>query len=214
MYYLFNIVFKMKLSTGQAFLPYLLSGVLTMTFFNQALTMSADAVATGSGVLTKVYVRPEIFAFSATISSAVNFVLGLIPLTIVLLIFGHHPGLKAPLVLIYIFCMTLFTTGLGLLLSIAYVRFDDTRSLIQIFLMALGYLTPVFYPITALGPHTQIVIHLNPLTSYLQVLRDIFGSNANASQIEWLTMLGSSFLVFLMGMFVFGRAWPRMVAKL
>ena len=73
MFYVFNTVFKSRLPTGQAFLPYLLSGVLLMTLFNQGLTMGADSLASGAGVLTKVYVRPEIFALSSTISSAINF---------------------------------------------------------------------------------------------------------------------------------------------
>jgi len=214
MFYVFNTVFKAKLPGGQAFLPYLLSGVLTMTLFNQGLTMAADSIATGAGVLTKVYVRAEIFAFSATISSAINFLFGLIPLTAVLLIFGKHPGIKTPLLLIFMLCMTLLTTGLGLLLAIAYVNFDDSRSLINIFLLALQYMTPVFYPISALGPHTQKVIHLNPLTSYLQVFRDVYGGNAHATLNEWTMMITTSLIFFTLGFYVFGRTWPKVVAKL
>jgi ABC-2 type transport system permease protein len=214
MFYVFNTVFKTKLPGGQSFLPYLLSGVLTMTLFNQGLTMAADSIATGAGVLTKVYVRPEIFAFSATISSAINFLFGLAPLTAVLLIFGKHPGIRTPLIIIFISCMTLFTTGLGLLLAIAYVNFDDSRSLISIFLLTLQYMTPVFYPISALGPHTQRVIRLNPLSSYLQVFRDTFGGNAHATWGDWLMMVGSSIAVFALGFYIFGRSWPKVVAKL
>ena len=40
MYYVFNTVFKSKLPDGQAFMPYLLSGVLTVTLFNQGMTMA------------------------------------------------------------------------------------------------------------------------------------------------------------------------------
>ncbi len=214
MFYVFNTVFKSRLPDGQSFLPYLLSGVLMMTLFNQGMTMAADAIATGAGVLTKVYVRPEIFAFSATISSAINFMFGLIPLTVVLIIFGKHPGFKTPLLLIFVLCMTLFSTGLGLLLSIAYVNFDDSRSLIGILLLALQYMTPVFYPISALGPHTQKVIHLNPLTSYLQVFRDVYGGNAHATLHEWAMMIGTSLVMFILGFYVFGRKWPKVVAKL
>jgi len=214
MFYVFNTVFKSRLPAGQAFLPYLLSGVLLMTCFNQGLTMGADSVASGAGVLTKVYVRPEIFALSSTISSAINFCIGLIPLTTVLLVSGQTPTWKFPLVLIVIGCMTLFSTGLALLLAIAYINFDDSRSLITIFLMALQYMTPVFYPITVLGPHTKRIILLNPLTSYLQVFRDVFGANAVATYHEWMIMCGSAIALFLIGFVVFLQQWPRVVAKL
>ena len=214
MFYVFNTVFKSRLPNGEAFLPYLLSGVLLMTLFNQGMTMGADAVASGAGVLTKVYVRPEIFAASAAISSAINFFIGLIPMTVVLLISGETPTIKFPLVFIVVGCMVMFAMGLALMLAIAYINFDDSRSLITIFLMALQYMTPVFYPISVLGPHTRRIILLNPLTSYLQVFRDVFGGNAQATFHEWLMMGGSAIAVFVLGLYVFLKQWPKVVAKL
>ena len=214
LYYVFNTVFKSRLPGGAPFLPYLLSGVLLITLFNQGLTMGADAIATGAGVLTKVYVRPEIFAASASISSAVNFMIGLAPLTIVLAIYHKTPTWRFPLILVVIFCMTLFTTGLSLLLAIAYINFDDSRSLINIFLMALQYMTPIFYPISVLGPHTRDVIVLNPLTSFLQIFRREFGNSAVSTLQNWEIMLGCSFLAFVGGFYIFIKSWPRVVAKL
>jgi ABC-2 type transport system permease protein len=214
LFYVFNTVFKARMPDGTSFLPYMLAGVLMMTLFNQGLTIAADAIASGAGVLTKVYVRPEVFAFSATISSAINFIFGLVPLTVVLLISGKHPGIKSPLVLLVIACMTLMTTGLGLLLAVAYINFDDFRSLIQIVLLMLQYMTPVFYPISVLGPHTLRVIKLNPLTSYLQVFRNVFGGNGAASLNNWIMMIGSSLILFFLGFFIFARQWPKVVAKI
>ena len=214
LFYVFNTVFKARMPDGTSFLPYLLSGVLIITFFNQGLSAAADSIASGSGVLTKVYVRPEIFAFSATISSAINFCIGLIPLTAVLLISGKYPGLRSPLVLVVIFCMIMLTTGLGLLVAIAYINFDDSRSLIQIVLLMLTYMTPVFYPISVLGPNTLHVIKLNPLTSVLIVFRNVFGGNGGTGWHMWAYMVGSSTLIFIFGLWMFNRMWPKAVAKI
>jgi ABC-type polysaccharide/polyol phosphate export permease len=214
LYYVFNTVFKSRLPGGAPFLPYLLSGVLLITLFNQGLTMGADAIATGAGVLTKVYVRPEIFTASASISSAINFLIGLVPLTIVLGIYHRTPTWRFPIVLLVIFCMTLFTTGLSLLLAIAYINFDDSRSLINIFLMALQYMTPIFYPITLLGPHTRDVIQLNPLYSFLQIFRHEFGNVGVSTLQNWEIMIGSSLIAFVGGFYVFSKRWPKVVAKL
>lgn len=214
LFWVFNTVFKSRMADGTAFLPYLLSGVLLMTLFNQGLNMSAESIASGSGIFTKIFIRPEIFAISATISSAINFFIGLFPLTIVLLISKKLPGWQAPLVIVVALCMTLFTTGLGLLLAIAYINFDDSRNLMQIFLLALQYMTPVFYPISVLGPHTRAVIQLNPLTSYAAVYRHVFGNNFEATYLNWLMMVLSSLVSFCVGFYVFQRAWPKVVAKL
>jgi ABC-2 type transport system permease protein len=214
LYYVFNTVFKYKLAGGAPFLPYLLSGVLLITLFNQGLTMGADAIATGAGVLTKVYVRPEIFAASASISSAINFLIGLVPLTIVLAIYHKTPTWHFPVVLLVILCMTLFTTGLSLLLAIAYINFDDSRSLINIFLMALQYMTPIFYPISLLGPHTRAVIQLNPLYSFLQIFRREFGNVGVSTQQNWEIMVATSIIAFIGGFYLFSKSWPKVVAKL
>ena len=214
LFYVFNTVFKSRLPGGSPFLPYLLSGVLLITLFNQGLTLGADAIASGAGVLTKVYVRPEIFAASAAISSAINFLIGLAPLTVVLLIYHKTPTWRFPLVLVMLLCMALFTTGLALLLAIAYVNFDDSRSLINIFLTALQYMTPIFYPLSVLGPHTRLVIQANPLTSFLQIFRREFGNSAVSNLHNWEIMIGSSILVFVFGFYIFGKSWPRVVAKL
>ena len=113
-----------------------------------------------------------------------------------------------------IFCMALFTTGLSLILSIAYINFDDSRSLINIFLMALQYMTPIFYPITLLGPHTREVIQLNPLYSFLQIFRREFGNVGVATLQNWEIMSGCSIVAFVGGFYVFSKSWPKVVAKL
>lgn len=214
LYYVFNTVFKYKLPGQAPFLPYLLSGVLLITLFNQSLTLGADAIASGSGVLTKVYIRPEIFAASASISSAINFFIGLVPLTVVLAIYHKTPTWHFSIVFLVIICMTLFTTGLSLLLAIAYINFDDSRSLINIFLMALQYMTPIFYPITLLGSHTREVIQLNPLYSFLQIFRHEFGNVGVSTSQNWVIMFGCSFVAFIGGFYVFSKQWPKVAAKL
>jgi ABC-type polysaccharide/polyol phosphate export permease len=185
-----------------------------MTLFNQGVNMSADAIAGGASVLTKVYVRPELFALSATISSAINFLMGMIPLSVVLIISGKIPGIKSIFVIVVMLCMTLFTTGIGLFLAISYIKFDDSRNLVSIILLMLQYMTPVFYPISVLGPHTRAVIEINPLTSIAQVYRDVFGSNQHASLTNWLVMIFASTITFGLGMRYFRRKWPTAVAKL
>ena len=214
LFYVFNTVFKERMLSGTSFLPYLLSGVLIMAFFNQGLTLAASSLASSSGILTKVYVRPEIFALSTSITCAINFLIGLIPLTGVLLISGKYPATRSPLILVVLICMIMLTTGLGLLVAIAYISFDDSRSLIAIILLMLTYMTPVFYPISVLGPSTLQVIMLNPLTSVLIVFRNVFGGNDDASWQVWSYMIGSTTFIFLFGLWLFNRIWPKVIAKI
>jgi len=214
MFFVFNTVFMRGLSNRETFLPYLFAGVLMSTFFNQGVNFAADAVAGGAGLLNKVYVRPEIFAMSGTISSAINFIFGLIPLTLVVFAMHRSLGIRAIMIIPIILFMIMLTTGLGLLFAIAYLEFDDARHLIQVFLMLLTYMTPVFYSLSALGPHTQEVIRKNPLTSFLNVFRESWGNTFNGTIHDWLYLASFSTIVFAIGFYLFAKWWPKGVTKL
>lgn len=214
MFYVFNTVFMRGLQNRETFLPYLFAGVLLITFFNQGVNFAADAIASGAGLLNKVYVRPEIFALSGTISSAINFIFGLIPLTLVVFVMNKSLNLRALLIIPIIFFMILLTTGFGLLFAIAYLEFDDARHLIQVSLLLLTYMTPVFYSISVLGPNTQSVISKNPLTSFLNVFRESWGGTFNGSINDWIYIGSFSSIVFVLGLYLFAKWWPKGVTKL
>ena len=100
----FSFVFASRLPSGQQFAPYLMAGILLNTFFNQGLMQSAESIASNGGVLTKIYVPPQIFAISAALAGLVNFFIGLIPLAIVVFISGQTLAWTLPFVLIVSIC--------------------------------------------------------------------------------------------------------------
>jgi ABC-2 type transport system permease protein len=210
----FSFAFGNRLIDGQQFAPYLMAGVLLNTFLNQGTWLAAESIAANSEILTKIYVRPELFTISAAISGFINFLIGLIPLAIVVYVSGQALTWTLPLVLVVALCMTLFVAGLGLFLSTLFVRFDDTRNIVGVLLMIALYITPVFYPISILSPTMQTFINANPITSYLEIFRWAFSGNASPTLLDWAYMLSTSVVVFLIGSVVFKRYWPRTVAML
>ena len=210
----FSFAFGSRLIEGQQFAPYLMAGVLLNTFLNQGTWLSAESIAANSEILTKIYVRPELFTISAAISAFINFLIGLFPLGIVVIASGQSLAWTLPLVTIVAICMTLFVAGLGLFLSTLFVRFDDTRNIVSVLLMIALYVTPVFYPISILSDRMQTLINANPVTSYLEIFRWSFSNNAAPSLLDWLYMITSALLMFLLGSAVFKKYWPRTVAML
>jgi ABC-type polysaccharide/polyol phosphate export permease len=191
-----------------------MAGILLNTFFNQGVTFSAESIASNGSILTKIYVPPQIFPISTALAGLVNFFIGMIPLSIVCLISGQAIAWTMPLVLIVGVCLALLTSGIGLTLSILYIRFDDARNIVGVLLMILMYFTPIFYPISILSERLQMIVSFNPLTSYLDVFRWAFSDNATASLYDWGYMLSTSLVSILIGTFVFKRFWPRTVAML
>ena len=214
LWFVFVYIFRPKLPGDTQFAPYLLAGVLTITLFTQGLTMAADSIAYGAGVLQKIYVPPQVFALASAVSSAVNFFFGLIALTFVTLITGDGISWLFPLTALVMLCMLLLVTGLGLITAILYIRFDDTRNIIAILLSLMTYLTPVFYPKEILKPIVANVVSLNPITSYLDVFRFVFASTGTATIFDWFYMFGSAVVFFLLGIRIFAKQWPKSVVMM
>ena len=210
----FSFVFASRLPGTQQYAPYLMAGILLMTFFNQGVTISAESIANNGPVLTKIYVPPQVFPISTALAGLVNFFIGMIPLTLVCLISGQSVAWTMPLVLVVGVCLALLTAGIGLSLSILYIRFDDARNIVNVFLMIFMYLTPVFYPISILSENLQRIVSYNPLTSYLDVFRWAFSNNATATLFDWGYMLSTSLISITIGTYVFKKYWPRTVAML
>jgi ABC-type polysaccharide/polyol phosphate export permease len=211
---IFSFVFAARLPGQQQFAPYLMAGVLLTTFFNQGVLASAESIAHNGAVLSKIYVPPQIFPVATSIAGLLNFFIGMIPLALVCAISGQMLSWKFPLVVLVGVCLALLVAGIGLVLSILFIRFDDTRNIVNVLLMILIYITPVFYPLTILGPRLQIIIQLNPLTSYLDIFRWAFSNNAVVNWVDWVYMVSTSLISIAVGARLFRKYWPRTVAML
>ena len=214
LWFVFINIFSAKLPDGTQFAPYLLAGVLLITFFIQGFNQAADSIALGSGILMKIYVPPQVFAFAGAVSNAVNFCFGLFALAFISFITGDGVSIFFPATILVIFSMLMYVTGLGLLVSIAYVRYDDTRSIFAILISFMMYLSPIFYPKEILGETMLAVVNANPLTSFLDVFRYVFSNTGSASWADWAYMGGFSAFILIMGIRSFAKAWPRTVVMM
>lgn len=214
LWFVFIEIFSARLPNGTQFAPYLLAGVLLVSFFTQGFNQAADSIAQGSGILMKIYVPPQVFAFAGAVSNAVNFCFGLFALAFISLITGDGISIFFPLTIVVILFMLMYVTGLGLLVSIAYVRYDDTRSIFAILISFMMYLSPIFYPKEILSETMLLIVNINPLTSFLDVFRYVFSNTGSASWGDWVYMSSFSVVILFTGIRSFAKAWPRTVVMM
>jgi len=198
LWFVFITIFSARLPDGTQFAPYLLAGVLIVTFFTQGFNQAADSIA----------------AFAGAVSNAVNFCFGLIALAFISLITGDGISLYFPLTIFVILFMLMYVTGLGLLVAVAYIRYDDTRSIFGILISFMMYLSPIFYPKEILSDVMLRVVNANPLTSFLDVFRYVFSNTGTATLGDWAYMSGFSIFILVIGIRNFARAWPRTVVMM
>ena len=206
--------FGQRLASGQQYAPYLMAGTLLNAFVTTGITMSANSILENASILTKIYVKPQIFTLASAIAGLVNFAVGLLPLALVCFIAGQPLSITAPFVAFVAFFLVLFVAGAGLALSVLFIRFSDSQSISIILLNMLTYITPLFYPITDLSPKMQKVVSLNPLTSFLDCFRWSFSGNASATLGDWIYIAVSGIAMFAIGNLIFSKSWKKVVVML
>lgn len=193
----FSFIFRFNI---EKFPVYLILGQITFNFFSEATQVSVSTI-TGSGqLIKKVYLPKYIFPLSKVFFSFVNFLISFIAVFIVMAYYGVRPNINMlflPLWMIYYF---IFTLGISLFLSALMVFLRDTQHLYSLVMVALGYLTPVFYPVASLAPWMQKVMNLNPLYHYVTYLRNIFLYAQCPSLLDNMVCLGLALISLTIGM--------------
>lgn len=199
---------------GTPYVVYLLSGILLITYFAQAVQASGAAIVNNAGILTKVFVPAEVFSFSTVASATVNFLISLLPMAIIQLITGVGIPWTVILVPIPIMAMFALTAGIGLLVAAAAVFFYDVLDLTAVMIQLVSYMTPTFYPISIVPEWALPIIYLNPLFSYLEVFRGFMYQGTFAPAWNFAYMFVSAFVSLLIGVYVFSRSWRNLIAVL
>lgn len=207
----FSFIFRFDIEN---FPVYLLSGQIIFTLFSEITNMCMSSVTGAASLMKKVSVPKYIFPLSRALSSLVNFIFSFAALLLVMLFTGAPIHLSMLLIPIPVLSAFIFSTGVGLILSAAVVFFRDITYLYGVFLTAVTYFTPLFYPINIIPDQYRWIISFNPLYHYVEYFRTctIYGNMPNLWQnaLCWLLAL----LSLGIGMFVFYRKQDQFILYL
>lgn len=175
--FIFGSVFKLRWMTDPEskvdFAIALFTGLIVYGLFADSVSRAPNVIVNNVSYVKKVVFPLEILPvvavgaalFHALVSVAVLLLFYLlvnsfVPWTVIFL-----PAVLAPLVLLAIGATWLFAS-LG-------VFFRDISQIIGIFITALLFLSPIFYPTAALPEDVQAYIILNPLTLLIEQAREV-----------------------------------------
>ncbi len=163
----------LKLGTEIPHFPvYLLLGIVIWNFFNEMTAQSLGSIVSRGDLIRKIRIPRWIIVLSSSISAIINLFLNLI-VVVFFLIINHVDLLKTtfwlPLILLEVY---IFSLGLSLFLSAAFVKYRDVNYIWEVILQAGFYLTPILYPLTRITNLTfQKLIMLNPMAQAIQDTR-------------------------------------------
>lgn len=176
--FVFSVIFKARWNVTQGesrfeFALLLFTGLLVFNLFAECINRAPGLIIQNSTYVKKVVfpleILPLVVLGAAFFHTLVNLVVLLIFSSFV---FGPPPvtALEFPLLLIPLFGISL--AGSWTLASLGvYLR--DVAQVVAVLVTALMFLTPIFYPVSAVPATYQTILYLNPLTFLVDQGRDV-----------------------------------------
>ncbi len=193
---------------------YLLCGNVIFSYFSESCGMALTSIVGNASLITKVYVPKYIYPLTRIQSSLINLLISMIPLIAVALISGLLPAPAYVLSLYAFVCLALFCLGLGMLLSAAMVFFRDIQFLWGVLTTIWMYLTPIFYPVSALPEAAQRIVMMNPLYYYVTFVRTCIIDGVSPEPTMYAQCLLYAIAALVVGAWVFKKNQDKFVLYL
>src|SRR5258706_3941190 len=208
-----TIVFQDFVGRQEYYAVYVLSGLLTFTFFNQTSTAIIHNLIWGEDLFQRIYIPRSTFAIAAVGTAIVNLILALVPLILVKLVIQSPLSWKIIFFPIYIFYLAGFSLGVGLIVATLALYFHDIAEMYQVILTAWFYATPIIYPYDTLPASTKHLLSFNPMTHIVQLMRNSFYYNFAPTMNELLLVAGISSITLVVGWLLFSSQTEEFVRR-
>lgn len=175
--FVFSVVFKARWAGGTdsrtEFALVLFAGLMLYSLFAECINRSPGLVLANVNYVKKVVFPLEILPIVAIGSATFHFLISFLVWLIFYLIFFGAPQVTLLLLPLLLIPFLLLTLGLSWFLAALGVFLRDVSQIVGVMTTALMFLSPIFYPITALPEEYHIFLQINPLTFVIEQARDV-----------------------------------------
>jgi ABC-2 type transport system permease protein len=200
---------------------YILMSLVLFQFFLGIVTTCLTSLVDRQNLLRKMPFPRLVIPLSATLSGLFDLGMTLIAVFIFMAISGVYPTWSWFELIPLIAILMLFATGLGLLLSVMFVRFRDMKPIWDVVGQMLFYASPILYVATVVPEDYQRPYLANPIAAVLTQMRHAVVDPSAASAAEaiggaprLLIPAGFVLVVCLLGTWAFSRQAPKVAENL
>lgn len=193
---------------------YMLSGFLLFNFFSSSTLSSMRSIISASNLINKIYIPKYIITLSSILSNFVFFIISLIDLIIVMIVTDVGFSLNLIYAPFYLILLFLFSCGVSLLLATFTIFFRDIEHIYGILIMALQFLSAIFYPASIIPEKYQFILTFNPVYNYIKGFRDVvyLGGSPDLSNLIICTLFAVVSMVI--GILVFEKNQDKFILHL
>jgi lipopolysaccharide transport system permease protein len=207
--FVFSVVFKARWSVAGEdkvnFAIILFVGLIAYGLFADCINRAPGLILSNSNYVKKVVfpleILPSVALGSALFHASVSFVV----LLIAQLLINQRLPWTVVLFPIVLLPLLLTTLGFAWILSALGVYVRDMGQITIIFTTVLMFLSPLFYPLSALPKQYQVWLAFNPLTFIIEQGRNVLIFGKTPDWMLWALALAGSLLVCAAGFWWFQK---------
>jgi ABC-2 type transport system permease protein len=168
--FVFTKIFRVGSEHVEHYPVFLLLGIVTYTFFQEATSNAVTSVVTQEGVVRKTQFPRLVIPLATVLTGAFNLALNLIVVFAFIFAFGVDPAWTWLLFPLAIVVLAIFTAAISMALSVLYVRFRDVAIIWIVLSQVLFYGTPILYPVDFNSSYEHLLM-INPLAVIFEQIR-------------------------------------------
>ncbi len=215
----YTVVFTRIIRFGGAiehFSLFLLTGLLPWNFFASSLSASTKTLLENHKLIRSIYFPRVALPISAVIANAVHMLMAMGVLEILLIVFGHNPGLSLLTLPVAVLLLAAMTSGFAMMISIGNVYYRDVAQFLEVILLAWFYASPVIYPLGAdlIPARMEAIIKFNPVAGAMEIFHSIMYYGVWPELWAWISLVSWTAVILFTGLFIFKRMEPSVVKEL
>lgn len=187
------------------FAALLYSGIVVYLLFSEVLTRSPAQVVGNTNYIKKIVFPLDLLGWVTVASALFHFALSFLILLGFVVLFGEGLTLNLVWFPVLLLPFLVFLLGLAWILNALGVYVRDTTYVAGFFATALLFLSPVFYPASAVPEDFRFLLDANPLSFYIEAFRGIAVLGTPPDMGGLATALWVALTTFVIGYWFFER---------
>lgn len=202
--YVFSVIFKSKWGGNEHqsqtdYAMLLFTGMIIMNFFNDVINRAPQLILSNTNYVKKVVFPIEILPVISIYAALFHGLVSLVVLQLACIVFNHPIQWTLVFLPLILLPLVLLTAGFAWFLASLGVFLRDLGQTIAILTTMLTFLSPVFYPISAVPESFRVFMLMNPLTVIIEQAREVIIYGHVPDWSEWSISLATSVILAWVG---------------
>jgi lipopolysaccharide transport system permease protein len=210
--FIFSVVFKARWGSESSsrveFALVLFVGIIVFNVFSESVGRAPGLIISNANYVKRVIFPLDLLAWTSMGAVLFHFCASLSVWLLAYVIFFGVPHATVLLLPLIVIPLVFFVMGLNWFLASLGVFLRDVSQIVGFIVTAMMFLSPIFYPASALPKDYQFLIFLNPLTPAIEMARDVL----YWGKVPDLTLLSLYSIVALLVAWV-GFSWFQKTRK-